>query len=670
MARILLCLSMLLTVAQIRAENFLSEGLYYSITSDNTVMVVSETSASGGSTIGIGFAGGYEGDVVIPQTVEHNGVTYTVTAVEKGTFSMSPRLTSVSIPSTVLTIGDSPFVACNQLTAVVVDSGNPAFLSEDGVLYNKEKTLIICCPATKIGSFDIPQSVTEIANSAFYGCQYLTAVTIPESVLAIGAYAFRGCSTMQAAIVPEGVTNISKGTFQECRQLSSITLPESVTRVEDMAFYYCQRLQTIQLPSQLQHIGNAAFRNCSQLKVCSLPEGIDSIGEYAFASCGLLEALYLPASVVSFGVGAVSECSSMTEISVEETNQYYRSLEGVLYTKDLTKLLACPGAKTGEIVVPSPVVEVVDLAFTSCMKLTGIRLPVSVKKIGHAAFSGCHGLKTLVIPNQVEEIEQYAFAYCSSLTRVTSYITNVSAITTMAFSSTTFSNVPLYVPARYINRYKNADGWKYFNSIQPIVEDVTVSTGEAYTPALFDITIDMVNAEADLQSCEMELVLPEGFELLQDDNGVTGYTLGERIREYTPEITFSQTEEGTYIIQISFENITGNIGNEGTLLTLKGMADAEITAGDYEGQIKNVLSYTGNYTTTPDNSVFDIHLQEALPGDVNRDGIVNITDVMLTVNYAVGQLVSSFVSPLADMNHDTQISITDIMHIVNLITGN
>ena len=116
-------------------------------------------------------------------------------------FASCSGLTSVTIPASVISIGTGPFAGCSRLTSLVVDPGNPNYSSQDGVIYNKDKTALIQYPAGKPGGFTMPNSVTSIEPYAFAYCPGLTSVTIPDSVTSLGDEAFRNCGSLTSVSI-------------------------------------------------------------------------------------------------------------------------------------------------------------------------------------------------------------------------------------------------------------------------------------------------------------------------------------------------------------------------------------------------------------------------------------------------------------------------------------
>lgn len=154
-------------------------------------------------------------------------------------FDNCSGLTSMEIPENVIRIGDYAFKACPDLTYINVVEDNPAFCSENGVLYNKEKTELVRFPQGKPDTrFSIPNGVTSIANGAFADCWQLTGV-IMNGVTSIGKDAFNTCSALTSITIPDGVSIISNRAFYNCESLKNVTIPNSVLIIDEEAFDKC-----------------------------------------------------------------------------------------------------------------------------------------------------------------------------------------------------------------------------------------------------------------------------------------------------------------------------------------------------------------------------------------------------------------------------------------------
>ena len=181
-----------------------------------------------------------------------SGTQYQVTTIGGEAFFWCSYLTSVTIPNSVTTIEYGAFEGCSGLTSIVVESGNSVYDSRNNcnaIIKTASNTLIQGCKNTII-----PNSVTTIEQSAFFGCSSLTSVTIPNSVTTIGDYAFFGCSSLKSVEIPNSVTTIGQGAFQGCSSLTSVTIGNSVTTIGKDAFYGCTSVTDVYchaLPNQL-----------------------------------------------------------------------------------------------------------------------------------------------------------------------------------------------------------------------------------------------------------------------------------------------------------------------------------------------------------------------------------------------------------------------------------
>ena len=226
-----------------------------------------------------------------------------VTTIGNGAFSRCSSLISINIPNSVTTIGRGAFSRCNSLTSITIPNsvvtiiGNPfyfwygnlyneskAFIYEDHVLFNKNKTTLIAYIARE-KNYTIPNSVTTIGEGAFNGCHFLTSIKIPNSVTTIGEGAFNGCYSLTSINIPNSVTTIGKLAFNGCYSLTSINIPNSVTTIENRVFIDCKFLTSINIPNSVTTIGESAFACCRSLIRINIPNSVTTIGNCAFRFC-------------------------------------------------------------------------------------------------------------------------------------------------------------------------------------------------------------------------------------------------------------------------------------------------------------------------------------------------------------------------------------------------
>ena len=240
-----------------------------------------------------------------------------VTTIGDDAFSVCSGLTSVTIPDSVTTIGESPFFSCTSLTKITVDPDNENFASEDGVLFNKQKTKLIQYPGGKTGDYHIPDSVTSIGGSAFYECTSLTNVTIPDSVTTIGGWAFYSCTGLTSVTIPDSVTYIGGYAFYDCTSLTNVTIPDSVTSIGDAAFRECTSLTNVTIPDSVTTIGGWAFSLCTSLTNVTIPDSVTNIGADAFLYCTSLTSVTIGNSVTNIGADAFYGCTRLTDVYFE-----------------------------------------------------------------------------------------------------------------------------------------------------------------------------------------------------------------------------------------------------------------------------------------------------------------------------------------------------------------
>ncbi len=385
------------------------------------------------------------------------------------------------MPDSVTMIDDYAFAESSHLHSIIVGNNNPNYVSQDGILYNKEKTEIIYVPTLISGAVTIPDGVTEIGMYEFSGRRNLTSVVIPDSVTEIGEWAFRGCSSLTSVTLGNGVTSIGYSAFTDCDSLTSIVIPDSVTEIGSGAFQDCNSLTSVTLGNGVTSIGYSAFTDCDSLTSIVIPDSVTSIGDYAFLGCSSLTSVTIGNGVTSIGSSAFYNCYKLVEVInqssltitagstdngyvgyyakqvitdkadskiIQENDYLFYNDNGTYY------LLGYTGTET-ELELPTQIQGVnqtygiYQYAFLECSSLTSIVIPDSVTAIGGSAFCYCGNLTSIVIPDSVTSIGYQAFWNCDSLTKV-NYTGTIDDWAMIEFGG--YSANPLYYANRlYIN---------------------------------------------------------------------------------------------------------------------------------------------------------------------------------------------------------------------------
>lgn len=229
--------------------------LKYSINSDGSTVCVARQNR---------FVSGF---VVIPPVVTYKEKEYTVSSIAISAFDGCLDLTSLTIPSTVLTIGDWAFAGCISLLQIVVAEDHPVFTVMNGALFDKECKTLIAYPAGRDGKiYTIPESVTTIGVAAFDSCDNVSSVIFPEGLTTIENHAFGGCYRLYNIILPPNLVSIGKYAFYRCSSLRSIVIPSGVSLVDNYTFRECDNLSSVTIPESVTEIGNNAFDSCVSLR--------------------------------------------------------------------------------------------------------------------------------------------------------------------------------------------------------------------------------------------------------------------------------------------------------------------------------------------------------------------------------------------------------------------
>lgn len=444
--------------------------------------------------------GGKQGNYIIPDHVTAVGdgafsscsslksitIHKSITAILQEAFDGCSALTTINIPESIHFIGKWAFNQCSSLKNFLVAADNPSYCALDGVLFNKNITTLICCPATKEGTYNIPDSVTVIEDSAFKNCSLLTNITVSDGVSKIAHYTFAGCSSLQSVILPDSITEIGHAAFQFCKKLVSVTskkdfafrnkiqsardipmksmLPQSLTTLESNAFAWCEALESVAIPKGVIAIEYDTFEGCKNLKNIEILDSVIKIGKSAFMGCEELFSVTLHASIKEIGEDAFTWCDKLT-VRVEPRSfaQKY-AVEHKLKVQTFADHPSCftyivKQNKTPCVVITKytgqdtsvelpqwidncHVEEIGEGAFRDNDRIESVVLPDSITAIQQNAFRNCKKLAEIFIPKSVDRIADNAFYGCKNLKIVTE---KGSTVCQKVFKNRLFSKIRVEV---------------------------------------------------------------------------------------------------------------------------------------------------------------------------------------------------------------------------------
>lgn len=414
---------LLLCSVVVSAHSFEVDGIYYNITNYTTkeVAVTYKGSSYASSA--------YSGNVVIPESVVYNDVTYSVTSIVGYTFYQC-SLTSVEIPNSITSIGNNAFYSC--YVGEVRISDLTAWCGIDFASYEANpRPANLCLNGELVTNLVIPEGVTEIKNYAFAACSGLTSIEIPNSVTSIGGSAFCYCSGLTSLTIGSGVTIIDNAAFVSCGNIAFVDIKASTPPV------YGASLGSdvvIAVPeASIDVYKNEWAANATQ--ITSSERGIRSVEVAASGTGSALRAAIgdeLTTYVYDLKVkGSINSYDAIVLRTKMPLLRYLDLSEATIVASDFPYYndnctadnvigdnMFC-NTDIREIVLPGNITSISDYAFYHCDKLRKIDIPNSVATIGGNAFDDCSSLEEIAIPDGVTSLQSYTFNGCSNLKKVT-----------------------------------------------------------------------------------------------------------------------------------------------------------------------------------------------------------------------------------------------------------
>ena len=381
-----------------------------------------------------------------------------VVEITKYVFKNCTNLTSITIPSTVSTIGLSQFEGCTSLTIYceapsqpsgwdstwnkskcpIVWDCNNSYTSSDGYMYTvvdgiryriKGTTTEVAIQAKNIKEANIAKTityngqeytVTKLGNDAFKNCIGLTSISLPSSITSIGSNAIYGCTSLVNISVNEESTKYQSidghlyskdgktlTQYAIGRAETEFVIPSTVTTISGYAFYACPNLTSIVIPSSMTSISQNAFYGCTSLVSVTMHDNVTSLGNSAFRDCINLSSIPLSSTLKTIGSNTFQNCISLTDITFPNT----------LVTINGSAFYGCTGLTS--IIIPNSVTTIGGSSFRDCTNLSSITLPSALTSLGDNAFRNCVILDNIILPDGITVINNSTFYDCKALTSIT-----------------------------------------------------------------------------------------------------------------------------------------------------------------------------------------------------------------------------------------------------------
>lgn len=340
----------------------------------------------------------------------------------------------------------------------------------------------------------IPNSVIKIGECAFFECEKLKQIILPNSVASIGEFAFSGCVNLEKVTLSTSISSIPRGCFEDCA-FTKIHIPELVETIEESAFLNCDKLTVVDSDARIKKINVATFYGCKSLIEPFIPSTVQELQECAFYGCSSLSEVYIPKCVKTIKINSFECCENLKKFDVDSRNRCYSSdNDGVMYTKPFDTLVLYPPHSNTQYTIREGVKIIGEFAFLGNKKLKTIDCPDTIEKIGPLAFAGCTNLEYVSLSNNLVSIESAAFQGCShlqyirmpaSLETIGENVFSGSSIIIMIINSINppsltieaedwvsgimpSDRIAIYIPEESLEIYKNADGWKSFSHFVPL----------------------------------------------------------------------------------------------------------------------------------------------------------------------------------------------------------
>lgn len=376
--------------------------------------------------------------------------------------AFSMMLTFFPVGTVTVFASDSPMAYTDGPYQFILNADNTATITK----YTGKENRITIPAQVAQGTQTYP--VTKIGDRVFSNYRYvLTSVQIPDTVTEIGDNAFYNRTSLKSVTIQDNKTSrvkkIGRQAFMYCNALTDISILDSVTEIGSESFYQCEKLDTVTIPEGITSVADGIFSYCYSLHTVTLPDSVTAIEERAFTGTALTQ-IHIPAKVTRIGTDAFSECFALSTITSD--SESYPAIDNVLYEKSANgdyALIRYPSrredpafkipngvvkiethafdccAYLASVKMPDSVVSIRTGAFMNCQKLQDIEFSCRITELPESVFENCTGLESIDIPEGITQIMDYAFAGCARLKRI-AIPSSVTKIPESAFSNCTALN--------------------------------------------------------------------------------------------------------------------------------------------------------------------------------------------------------------------------------------